>query len=413
MRGHTVAAAVLVALGAGLLPGVPASAEPQGEAKRRVEIAAGELESSTAAVRAAAQQLSAVAAQLPAAQQNAAAAQGELAGARALLAGATRKVRRAELATAASGRRVDEATTRVARGRETIGELARRSYQQGPLGDIRQMFLSGSPQDLVDRAQTLRMVFRGQNEVLHDLSVDRLRLATMTAQLAADQKELEATRARARVGEERARAVAVRAEGAAARVADLVKQRTSALAAAQDARAEDEAEYRAANEASRVLAERLRAQARARALAAARARSSVARVSSSRFQWPTDGQLTSGYGYRQHPIYGDTRFHAGIDIGAGWGTSVWAAAPGTVVHAGSAGGYGNLVLVSHGTYGGRDIVTGYAHMSSISVAVGEQVQPGEQVGRVGSTGNSTGPHLHFEVRRDGDPVEPLDWVSPP
>lgn len=413
MRAHS-AVAVVVALAAGLVvPGVPASAEPQGEAKRRVEIAAGELESSIAAVQDAARQLAAVASQLPAARSNVAAAQGELAGARAVLAGATRNVRRAELATMAAGRKVEEATARVTRGRQTIGELARRSYQQGPLGDLRQMFLSGSPQDLVDRAATLRMVFRGQNEVLHDLSVDRLRLATVTAQRAAQQQQLEDARDLARAGEKRARAVTVQAEQAAARVADLLGQRTKALTAAEAARAEDEAEYRAANEASRRLAERLRAQARARALAAARARTSVPRVSSSRFQWPTNGQLTSRYGYRQHPIYGDTRFHAGIDIGAGWGTSVWAAAAGTVVHAGSAGGYGNLVLVSHGTYGGRDIVTGYAHMSSISVVVGEQIQPGEQVGRVGSTGNSTGPHLHFEVRRDGDPVEPLEWVSPP
>ena len=413
-RGRSRAgAAVFVLLCATSVPGQRAAADPQDEARQRVELAAGELEASTQAVRSAALRLSAVSAQLPAARSHVAVAEGELAGARALVAAASRKVRSAELATGAAQRRVDEATARVTQGRDTIGGLARRSYQQGPLGDLREIFRAGSPQDLVDRAETLKKVFRGQNDVLHDLSVDRLHLATTTAELAARQEALEEARDVARAGEERAERVAVRAQRAAARVEQLVAERASALASAQAARAADEAEYRAANEASRALAARLRAAARARALAAARARVQVPQVSNSRFQWPTDGHLTSRYGYRVHPIYGDTRFHAGVDIGAGYGTSVRAASGGTVVHAGPASGYGNLVLISHGTFGGRDIVTGYAHMSAISVSSGQRVGRGEQVGLVGSTGNSTGPHLHFEVRRDGDPVEPLDWVTPP
>ena len=134
------AAAVLFLLCAASLPGQPVSADPQAEAKKRVELAAGELEASTAAVRSAALRLSAVAAQLPAARRNVAAAAGELAGARALVAGATRKVRSAELTTGSAQRKVDEATSRVAEGRDTIDGLARRSYQQGPLGDLREIF---------------------------------------------------------------------------------------------------------------------------------------------------------------------------------------------------------------------------------------------------------------------------------
>ncbi|MCW2777378.1 MAG: Peptidase, partial [Frankiales bacterium] len=132
-----------------------------------------------------------------------------------------------------------------------------------------------------------------------------------------------------------------------------------------------------------------------------------------RLLWPVDGPLTSHFGWRRHPIFGDMRFHAGIDIGAPYGTEVHAADDGVVTYAGPASGYGTLILISHGDVGGRDFTTGYAHQSALLVDVGEHVSRGQTVGRVGNEGNSTGPHLHFEVRRDGEPVDPLDWVSPP
>ncbi|MBK5307512.1 MAG: peptidoglycan DD-metalloendopeptidase family protein [Frankiaceae bacterium] len=413
MRLHrTAVAAALLALISPLASLPAAQADSSSEARRRVAEAAASLEGSTAAVRTAAASLATVAEQLPEAQSDVYVARGELAGARARLSEATTEVRRAELATAAAQRKVDEASAKVEQGRATVGLLARRSYQQGPLGDMREVMTTGSPQDLVDRVSLLHQVFRGQNDALHTLSVGRLHLATATAGLAAQQKDLEKAREAAASGEEKARRVAVRAERAAARVAELVALRTSALADAEAARADDAKEYAAAQAASKALAARLKAMARARALAAARAHTSIARSSSSRFLWPTDGHFTSSFGWRTHPIYGDRRFHAGIDIGASYGTSVWSADEGTVVYAGYASGYGTLVLVSHGTVGGKDVTTGYAHMSALLVSTGQSVSRGQQVGRIGNEGNSTGPHLHFEVRLDGDPVDPLNWVSP-
>ncbi len=393
---------------------VPAQADSASDAKRRVTDASAALEDSTAAVRAAASSLAAVAAQLPAAHTAVAITRGELAGARARLAEATTRVTRAELATAAAQRRVDEAGAKVAQGRATVGLLARRSYQQGPLGDMRQMLSTGSPQDLVDRVSLLQQVFRGQNDALHNLSVGRLHLATATAGLAAQQKDLEHAQSAAVAGENKARTIAARAEQAAARVAQLVEQQRSALADAQAARADDVRAYQKAQADSARIAEHLRNLAKARALAAKRAHVSIARPSiSSGFLWPTDGHFTSAFGWRRHPIFGDMRFHAGIDIGAPYGTSVWAADGGTVVYAGQASGYGTLVLVSHGTVNGRDLTTGYAHMSELDVSEGQRVGRGQQVGRVGNEGNSTGPHLHFEVRLDGNPVDPLGYVSIP
>ncbi|MFN3284968.1 MAG: murein hydrolase activator EnvC family protein [bacterium] len=119
--------------------------------------------------------------------------------------------------------------------------------------------------------------------------------------------------------------------------------------------------------------------------------------------WPARGALTSGFGLRRHPLFGIVRPHHGVDIAAPWGTPVRAAGPGTVVYAGWFGGYGKLVVVDHG--GG--VATLYGHLSSILVSVGQRVGAGEVVGRVGSTGYSTGPHLHFEIRLNGRPVDPL------
>ena len=121
--------------------------------------------------------------------------------------------------------------------------------------------------------------------------------------------------------------------------------------------------------------------------------------------WPANGPKTSDYGWRTHPIFGTSRFHAGIDIGAGYGSSIYAARGGVVVSAGWQNGYGNAVVLDHGD----GIATLYAHQSSVSVYAGQSVSRGDVIGSVGSTGYSTGPHLHFEVRVNGSPVDPMDY----
>ena len=118
---------------------------------------------------------------------------------------------------------------------------------------------------------------------------------------------------------------------------------------------------------------------------------------------PAQGPVTSYFGYRYHPILHFTRFHAGIDIGAGWGSPIVAAADGQVAAAGWAGGYGREVQIAHG--GG--IMSLYGHMSQIVTSPGSYVHAGQVIGYVGSSGLSTGPHVHFEVRMNGNPVNPL------
>jgi murein DD-endopeptidase MepM/ murein hydrolase activator NlpD len=116
--------------------------------------------------------------------------------------------------------------------------------------------------------------------------------------------------------------------------------------------------------------------------------------------------ITSSYGWRVHPIYGDRRLHAGIDLRGATGTPILAAGDGVVAFAGWRGGYGNTVIVDHG----GSLATLYAHQSAVSVGSGQAVSRGQVLGGVGSTGNSTGPHLHFEVRVSGTPVDPMNYL---
>lgn len=117
---------------------------------------------------------------------------------------------------------------------------------------------------------------------------------------------------------------------------------------------------------------------------------------------PVDGMVTDGFGWRTHPITGEQQFHSGIDIGAGEGTPVLAAGAGEVVQAGWNGGYGNSVTLDHG----NGLETLYGHLSQVLVQVGQMVSQLEKIGLVGSTGNSTGPHLHFEISQGGSVIDP-------
>ncbi|MBR1805118.1 MAG: peptidoglycan DD-metalloendopeptidase family protein [Selenomonadaceae bacterium] len=122
--------------------------------------------------------------------------------------------------------------------------------------------------------------------------------------------------------------------------------------------------------------------------------------------WPISGPITSEFGWRTHPIFGNARFHSGLDIGGDYGLPIHAAQSGVVIEAGWIGGYGNTVMIEHG--GG--IVTLYGHNESLAVSVGQHVNQGDVIAYCGSTGNSTGPHCHFEVRVGGEPVSPWDYL---
>jgi murein DD-endopeptidase MepM/ murein hydrolase activator NlpD len=122
--------------------------------------------------------------------------------------------------------------------------------------------------------------------------------------------------------------------------------------------------------------------------------------------WPTSGEVTSGFGWRNSPMGGGSELHPGMDIANSMGAPVVAVADGEVIQSGAAGGYGNMVQIDHG----NGISTIYGHNSRIIVNVGQSVRKGQVISYVGSTGKSTGPHLHYEVRVNGNAVDPIGFM---
>ena len=141
--------------------------------------------------------------------------------------------------------------------------------------------------------------------------------------------------------------------------------------------------------------------------AAVRGGGALAPLAASPVSLPLGQHVTSAFGWRKDPISGDTRFHKGVDVRAAYGQSVPAAADGNVVQAGEQGGYGLTVVIEHGS----GIRTRYAHLSEVAVRAGDTVARGQDIGRVGRSGRSTGPHLHFEVLADGQPVDPVQVAA--
>lgn len=202
----------------------------------------------------------------------------------------------------------------------------------------------------------------------------------------------------AALSQEQARLGAVAAETAQRRreVEAREQAKRSALARLRQERAAFERMVRELEEDSRQLEALIR-----RSQGAGR-RGVVLARSLAGFIWPARGVFTSGFGIRRHPIFRVRRMHTGQDIAAPYGTAVQAASDGRVIYTGWFGGYGKIVVIDHGD----GISTLYAHLSRILTRRGAAVRRGQAVGRVGSTGYSTGPHVHFEVRVNGRPIDP-------
>ena len=174
-----------------------------------------------------------------------------------------------------------------------------------------------------------------------------------------------------------------------------------------------QADLQASSDAIRAMLQQRAAERAAAAAAAAQAAQSSGGGSdytyvqgTGQLAWPVSGVITSGFGWREHPIFGRQIFHTGIDIGVDEGTPVHAADSGTVVYSGWMDGYGYAVVIDHG----NGISTLCAHNSDLAVSEGQSVSKGAVIAYAGSTGNATGPHVHFEVRVNGDPVNPLGYL---
>jgi murein DD-endopeptidase MepM/ murein hydrolase activator NlpD len=330
-------------------------------------------------------------------------------------ASAARREAEAEVADA-RGEAADAARARDLAGRRLVAAVDQRDDRQGELrslvveawkrgGDTARIAgvvdaLTGSTKDVGTTMAAVERLGLGADRTAEHLE----------ASVAAVEEDTAAR--------DRAEAAAQAAAGELARAEDVVQQR-------RDEERARLAELEAAQATLQQADVRLEAAVRERGAARATLDAAVAAIDAARaaasavrhlggaphdgmLSWPTDGRVTSGFGMRQHPIFEELRLHRGVDIPAPTGQGVLAAAGGVVVAAGDRGGYGLAVEIDHG--GGLRTLS--AHLSRIDVRAGQRVEEAQRVGAIGSTGTSTGPHLHFEVHVGGAAVDPFRYFTP-
>ncbi|MFP5317118.1 MAG: peptidoglycan DD-metalloendopeptidase family protein [Acidimicrobiia bacterium] len=441
-RAAVLSLAILFAL-AGLLPGA-ASGQTSSDQQRvddqirsarsQVQEASaeeakllGELDAATARKRELDGKVAAIDTQIGGVQRNLNAAQGRLAAAEAEQRGAEA--------------RLEEAQARLAEARRRLQAYAVAAYtgQSEATQFIQTTLKSGSMDELVAKRSYMKVVANNQTETI---SLDeRLRdeVKDLSQELGKAKEAAAAERdsvagERAKLQEARDAQAVVQAE-VATEVAKIDSLHDVAQARRTEFEAEvDRLEQESANieAALRRRAEEQAAAARAAAEAAQAAEAPTTRAApggsgtattapgaaaapapaasagAGGLANPLPGApITSPFGYRIHPIYGDSRLHTGIDMGASEGTPIRASGAGVVISAGwNSGGYGNLTIIDHG----NGLTTLYAHQSSFAVSANSRVTQGQVIGRVGCTGSCTGAHLHFEVRQNGTPVNPMNYI---
>lgn len=294
------------------------------------------------------------------------------------LAAELRRVRRREEAAAAA---LARAEISLARQRSMLGDRVLDAHRLGRAGYLDVVLGATSFPEFVARARMVSAIIQQDARLIRAYAADRDETAQLREQL---ETQREQVRLLMRETEERQRVLAEQGAEKRAILRRIMQERAVTEQAVRELE-EDSARLAA-------LIQRLQG-----------AVGIPGRRGLTAFALPLRGPLTSWFGLRAHPLFGRRHFHTGVDIAAPSGTPVRAADEGTVLYAGWYGGYGKLVVLDHG----QGVSTLYAHLSKILVTVGQRVAQHQLIGRVGSTGYSTGPHLHFEVRRNGRPVDPL------
>jgi murein DD-endopeptidase MepM/ murein hydrolase activator NlpD len=286
-----------------------------------------------------------------------------------------------------------EAQAELELEQRNFAERAILSYKSDDLDYVDVLLASSSFEDLISRANLIHDLLGGNNELVGGLETARDEVDT--------EKDAIAKR-----------------EGAVADAAQVLREKSDELAALEAAQAASRAAALAVRQqkagalkgVNKDLAELERQEnqilAESQALAGVITGSSGGGQGTGDLMYPVSGPVTSPFGWRIHPILGYKKFHTGLDFGVGYGTPIRASDSGTVIYSTWMGGYGNVVIVDHG----NGLSTLYAHQSSVAAGNGARVTRGQTVGYVGSTGFSTGPHLHFEVRVNGNPVDPMGYL---
>jgi murein DD-endopeptidase MepM/ murein hydrolase activator NlpD len=372
----------------------PAAGDDPGHQKQQVDVRIAALEQEIGSAKeregVLTSQLSDVASELRSAEDAVDAAQGNLDQLESELSSQRAELQRLTRLLTTQTHRLRRLQAEYRRAVTILERRVRAMYMQDPPDLLSFLASASSFSDVVDNIDFMNRIGLQDQRIARQVGDAKAKAA---AERAATLKTRRLTSAAveviaARTGEARK----VRDELAANRDVLLraMQLKSSALADARETREEYLAEVEGLQAESAALAARIQAAQG----------SSPATTSASGLIWPVNGPVTSGFGMR----WG--RMHTGIDIAVPTGTPVHASASGVVVYAGWMSGYGNLVAIDHG--GG--LATAYAHNSSLIVSVGQQVSQGDLISLSGSTGHSTGPHVHFEVRVNGVPVDPLNYL---
>jgi len=279
--------------------------------------------------------------------------------------------------------RIVETERRLAGRRRVLAFRLRQAYQQGRDGYMHVLLKSRSMREYMSRSYYVERIVGADIRLI--------------AAIRADERRLRADRATLERQEAEQRTLRSELATQSAVYRSSVERKRDLLADVRSTRRSLEEALDVLEDASREITARIRALQQT-----PRGRARMLRAWTGRFVRPADGPITSGFGMRYHPILHRRRMHTGVDIGARYGSPIAAAADGEVIMASYMRGYGNTVIIDHG--GG--VTTLYAHCSALLVRGGQSVRQGRTIARVGSTGLSTGPHLHFEVRHNGTPVNP-------
>ena len=365
----------------------------------QVSDASEALTEASKAVKAAAASLKEAQAKLPAAREALAAASAKETAATAVYDAAAADLADAKATYATALAKVTSKEAEINQLQKKVDQFARSVYQQGPTSQWEIILESETPSDLTVRLQNIKAVSLSTARSLDDLLAAKGQLVTDAA--AAEEVRLEMQRiadfaSQALIDAQNA---ADRAEAAKSEVDKLVKQEAAALKVAEKDKAEVQKQY------NELRAEQIRIAAES---GGAGTQGPVDPQATGPLSWPLPGRAAGGgVGWRVHPVYGYRSCHTGVDSGAPKGTPIHAAASGVVLSTTLSRAYGKMTLIDHGD----GMVTMYAHQSAFGVSPGEAVDDQEVIGYVGSTGFSTGPHLHFEVHLNGVPYNPMGWFG--
>ncbi len=292
----------------------------------------------------------------------------------------------------------DLASSQVSYAQRQASTVARLKYlQRSPVSQGWAVLLqSRNLNDFLSRRRNLKLVYQADQKVLAKLTEEANLIKQQKTDI--EQKKNEISLIRQQLLAQKADY-----QGQAELQADLVQRLNSDRLALDAARIQLERDSLSV----RNLIQRKVAEEEAR-IAAAKATSKPRNfvLGSGIMALPSSGYISSPYGWRSHPVLGRRRLHTGMDFAAGYGSTIRAADSGTVLYSGWYGGYGKTVIINHG----KGITTLYGHSSQLYVQAGESVKRGQPISAIGSTGLSTGPHLHFEVRKNGTPVNPANYL---